>query len=156
MSHSLGIEVIAASKAEDAVRGADIVCEATHNQNEPAVQGQWIEKGTHVNSIGAVNAFDDELIKRSRVVLSEKSQVIRCIPPRAQFDAMLQNGTLTEEEVSIELSDVLVGREAGRRDSSQITLFFSSGSPMWDVAIANRLYQLARERGIGKEISVGD
>jgi ornithine cyclodeaminase/alanine dehydrogenase-like protein (mu-crystallin family) len=44
------VEVVAS--AEEAVRGADVVCLATTSR-EPVIQADWVRPGAHINAIGA-------------------------------------------------------------------------------------------------------
>jgi ornithine cyclodeaminase len=43
----------------------------------------------------------------------------------------------------------VTGRSAGRESASEVTLFESQGIAIEDVAIAERVYRLAVERGVG-------
>ena len=52
----------------------------------------------------------------------------------------------------VELTDVVCGRVPGRLDRDEITLFESHGLSAWDVATAVRVYDLARERGLGRDV----
>ncbi|MDQ3881246.1 MAG: ornithine cyclodeaminase family protein, partial [Chloroflexota bacterium] len=47
-----GADVVAASSAEEAVRGAHVVCCAT-TSSEPVLDAAWVAPGAHVNGIGA-------------------------------------------------------------------------------------------------------
>jgi len=49
----------------------------------------------------------------------------------------------------IELGDVVTGRSPGRVAGGEVTLFESQGIAIEDVAIAERVYRLAVERGVG-------
>ena len=56
----------------------------------------------------------------------------------------------------LELSDVLTGRVPGRTRPDQLTLYKNNaGQGVADVAIAARVYQRARERGLGFELPLG-
>src|SRR4030095_10326240 len=45
-----GVEI--AHSAEDAVRGADLICTTTASK-DPVLQGAWLAPGAHVNAVGA-------------------------------------------------------------------------------------------------------
>ena len=51
-----------------------------------------------------------------------------------------------------EISQIVAGKADGRKDAEEITLFKSIGIAEEDVATAARVYQLAREKGIGREV----
>jgi ornithine cyclodeaminase/alanine dehydrogenase-like protein (mu-crystallin family) len=151
MSESLGVTVLPANSAEEALHDADIVCAATAKVKEVAIRGEWIREGTHVSSIGLWDEVDDVLVQRSRLFVSDYPGVFHEQPPTRPYNAMLLAGTLREED-AVELTDLVLGTKPGRRDAKEITLFASAGWALWDVAIAARVYQLARERGIGQDI----
>lgn len=50
MTERTGIEVVAATGPEEAVRGADIVVSAT-NSTQPTLRGEWIAAGAHVTCV---------------------------------------------------------------------------------------------------------
>jgi len=46
----------------------------------------------------------------------------------------------------------VVDKAPGRTKDIQITLFKSSGIASWDLAVACKVYALAREQGLGREL----
>jgi ornithine cyclodeaminase/alanine dehydrogenase-like protein (mu-crystallin family) len=50
------------------------------------------------------------------------------------------------------LSDVVAGKASGRTSDSEVTLFKSNGIASWDLAVAMRVYALARQKGLGREL----
>ena len=51
-----------------------------------------------------------------------------------------------------ELQEVVSGEPSGRASSEDIVLFKSNGLAGVDVAIATKAVELARERGVGREL----
>src|SRR6266849_10381819 len=49
MSSRLGIDILAADSAKEAVQDADIVVAAT-TSSSPVIVGKWLRPGTHVNA----------------------------------------------------------------------------------------------------------
>jgi alanine dehydrogenase len=152
MSSILGVEVEPASSPEDAVRGQSIVITATTSR-EPVLQGAWIEPGTHLNVVGsnslAKAEVDVEAIKRAAVIAVDSIE-------QAKLEAgdllpALERGVICWEFVN-ELGRIVAGQVPGRKTPEDITLFKSNGIAIWDVATALRVYNLARERGIGRQM----
>src|SRR5262249_35769728 len=52
MEAKLGIEVIPAASAEDAVSGADVVVTMTTSR-DPVLEGRWLAPGMHLNAAGS-------------------------------------------------------------------------------------------------------
>jgi ornithine cyclodeaminase/alanine dehydrogenase-like protein (mu-crystallin family) len=58
------------------------------------------------------------------------------------------------EEKCQELHDVVAGNLPGRTSNDEIITCLVPASSMWDPAIASWAYELARAKGIGKEVSI--
>ena len=65
----------------------------------------------------------------------------------------LYTRALTRRE-EIRLGEVVAGLEPGRESVEEITLFKSVGLAVQDAATAARVYELAREAGVGAEIEI--
>lgn len=156
-------EVKPVSSAQAAMEGSDVVLTAT-NSNLPVFDGAWLEPGMHVTSImggniGLVKAgvaqtkrreLDDFSIKRSDViVVNSRDQVIQ--DEQGDLFDPVQAGFLTWDRIG-ELGDLLNGNFPGRSSAAQITLFKNNaGQGVADVAIASKVYRLARDKGLGIE-----
>jgi len=51
-----------------------------------------------------------------------------------------------------ELSELVAGKAPGRTNDAQITLFKSNGIASWDLAVAEKVYTLAKEKGLGRKL----
>jgi ornithine cyclodeaminase len=156
-------ELTPVSSAQAAIKGSDVVLTAT-NSNVPVFDGAWLEPGMHVTSImggniGLVKAgiaqtkrreLDDLAVKRSDViVVNSREQAIQ--DEQGDLFDPVQAGLLTWDRVG-ELGDLLNGRFPGRSSADQITLFKNNaGQGVADIAIASKVYSLARAKGIGIE-----
>ena len=63
----------------------------------------------------------------------------------------VENGVLDWLEVH-ELQEVVAGELQGRSADDDVVVFKSNGLAAWDVAAARRVVELARERGVGREL----
>jgi alanine dehydrogenase len=152
MSQKLGIPVYPASKPEEAVREMELVITATTSR-EPVFKGEWLQRGTHINAVGANfpqrQELDLETIRRCACVVvdsMEQSQIESGDLARAA-----EQGVFFWEDAR-ELGLVVVGDFPGREDASEITLFESHGIALEDVALAGRIYQAALEKKIGEPL----
>jgi alanine dehydrogenase len=156
MSAATGIEVVPVASAEEAVRGSDIISAAT-NTVDPVVQGRWLEEGMHVTSLVGGDGFlprkelDDEVITRAAlIVVGYKPQIF--IDRQAEFHERLERGIIKAEDLH-ELGDLLNGKCRGRIDDKEITLFKNNtGMGIQFAATARKMYEKAREKGIGSEL----
>jgi alanine dehydrogenase len=128
-----------------ALAGAQVIAVATNTgRSGPAFQGEWLEEpGVHINSIGStlpaqreidaeVWARCDRIVIDAALLLEESGDAI----------AAREAGTLSEHRVAL-LGDVVVGREAGRTDAAQRTMYKSVGSGVQDLALAILAYERA-------------
>src|SRR5947209_8970270 len=152
MSERLGIPVQPSPSAADAVRGADIVCTAT-TATQPVVSGADLAPATHINAIGANHAhkreLDDEAIASADVIVVDSVEQSR----QEAGDLIIAfHGDETCWTGVKKLSEVVAGKTAGRTSDSEVTLFKSNGIASWDLAAAMKVYAMAREKGLGKEL----
>jgi ornithine cyclodeaminase/alanine dehydrogenase-like protein (mu-crystallin family) len=130
----------------------DVVVTATTSR-DPVLRGEWLRDGALVCAIGANDPRAREL---DNVVLERATFV--CCDSREQ--ARLESGDLIEPvaggvldwlEVH-ELQEVVAGELRGREADADVVLFKSNGIAAWDVAIGVAALELARERGVGREV----
>jgi ornithine cyclodeaminase/alanine dehydrogenase-like protein (mu-crystallin family) len=152
MSARLKVPVKSAANAEEAVREADIVVTSTTSTN-PVVEGRWLKKGMHINAIGAnfpqKRELDAEAVKRCDVIAVDSREQSKLesgdlIHVFGQ-DAERWNGV-------VELADIVAVKAPGRTNAEQITLFKSNGIAIEDIVVAGQIYELARQKKIGREI----
>jgi ornithine cyclodeaminase len=130
-----GLPVVPTDDLEDAVREADIVSCATL-ATQPLVKGAWLKPGAHLDLVGAFNL---RMREADEVALGRASVFIDT--PAAKTEGgdvalSLKAGTLAEDEIRGDLSDLCRGRAEGRRDDREITLFKSVGTAIEDLAAA--------------------
>jgi ornithine cyclodeaminase len=165
MQKLVSCEVRPVATAEEAIAGSDVVLTAT-NSNVPVFSGEWLESGAHVTSImggnvGLVRAgvaaakrreLDDTTIGRSDLIVVNSKEQAMMDEQGDLFDPV-QAGLLCWENVA-ELGPLLNGAVPGRTSREQITLFKNNaGQGVADVALASKVYALARRNGIGTEFN---
>jgi ornithine cyclodeaminase/alanine dehydrogenase-like protein (mu-crystallin family) len=156
MSQETGIEVVPVASAEEAIRGSDIVTAAT-NTVDPVIQGKWVEDGMHLNSIVGGDGFlprkeldDEAVMKASLIVVGYKPQIF--LDKQAEFHDRLERGIVQAEDLH-ELGDLVNGNCRGRRDDKEITFFKNNtGMGIQFAATARKMYEKAKEKGIGTEL----
>ena len=156
MSAECKTEIVPVASAEEAIRGSNIVTAAT-NTVEPVVVGRWLEEGAHVNSIVGGDGYlprrelDDEAIKRAGlIVVGYKAQIF--LDRQAEFAERLDRGIVKPEDLH-ELGELLTGKCRGRKSEKEITLFKNNtGMGIQFAATARKIYEKARQKGIGTEL----
>ncbi|HUF41661.1 MAG TPA: ornithine cyclodeaminase family protein [Verrucomicrobiae bacterium] len=156
MSEETGIEVAPVASAEEAIRGSDIVTAAT-NTVDPVIQGKWVEEGMHLNSIVGGDGFlprkeldDEAVLKADLIVVGYKPQIF--LDRQAEFHDRLERGLVRADDLH-ELGELLNGKCRGRRDPKEITFFKNNtGMGIQFAATARKMYEKAKEKGIGTEL----
>ncbi|MEA3559466.1 MAG: ornithine cyclodeaminase family protein [Candidatus Thermoplasmatota archaeon] len=153
MSGKLGIPVTAVRNSEELL-DADIICTATSSPT-PIFDGSKVKEGVHINGIGShtpgARELDTAIVQRSLFIADSREG---CLSEAGDIMIPIQNGEITEDHIFAELGDVVTGKEQGRFDPSQITLFKSNGLAIQDTATAKLVFDKARKMGIGKEIDI--
>jgi ornithine cyclodeaminase/alanine dehydrogenase-like protein (mu-crystallin family) len=152
MSASLGIEVTASESGEACVKDVDVVITMT-STSRPVLEGDWLSPGTHINAAGANHwmrrELDGKAVGRADVVVTDdiEQAKLEC------GDLIYPNefGTIRWEQV-ISLSDVVAGVAKGRNSAEDITLFESQGLALQDLTTGMRIYNIAKERGLGQQL----
>lgn len=152
MSEKLGFPVEAVATSGEAVRGAHILCTATTASN-PVVSGADLAPGVHINAIGANHShkreLDEDAVKSADVIVVDSIEQSR--QEAGDLILAFQGDEICWTGVK-KLSDVVAGKISGRTSDSEVTLFKSNGIASWDLAAAIKVYALARERGLGREL----
>jgi alanine dehydrogenase len=146
----LGMNIVSVDSAEAAVSGADIVLAAVAS-SQPAVMGEWLRPGMHVNSVGTarptLREIDEDVLRRSDIITVDTRNGVF----NEAGDCVVAKSWL-RPDVANELSDLVCGRAPGRSSDDQITLFKSVGTAVQDISLAVKIYQNAIKLGLGHEL----
>jgi alanine dehydrogenase len=130
----------------------DIVVTITTSR-DPVLRGEWLRPGAVVCACGAntrgARELDNVVVQRAAFVCCDSKE--QAALESSDLLEPIELGTLDWLEVH-ELHEVVGGDEVGRQSDDDIVLFKSNGIAAWDVAIAARAVELARERGIGRTV----
>lgn len=119
---STGLKVVRCTSPEEAVAGAQIITTCTADkQCATILTDNMIGSGVHINAIGGDCPGKTEL---HRDILL-RSDIFVEYPPQTRVEGEIQQ--LDPDHPVIELWRVMTGKEPGRRDAQQITLFDSVG-----------------------------
>ena len=152
MAKRLGIPVHICSSAAEAVHGADIVSTAT-TASQPVVFGANLSPGAHINAIGANHAhkreLDDEAVASADIIVVDSVEQSR----QEAGDLIIAfHGDESCWTGVKKLSEIVAGKASGRTSDTEVTLFKSNGIASWDLAVAIKVYAMAREKGLGREL----
>jgi alanine dehydrogenase len=152
MSGRLGFPVKPAASAAEAVSGAHIICTAT-TAAQPVVHGEDLSEDVHINAIGANHAhkreLDDQAVAAADVIVVDSVEQSR----QEAGDLILAFQDDENCWASVKtLADIVAGKTTGKTSETEVTLFKSNGIASWDLATAAKVFALARQKGLGREL----
>jgi alanine dehydrogenase len=152
LSEKLRVQVQPCTSSSEAVRGADIVLTAT-TASQPVVSGADLATGSHINAIGANHAhkreLDDEAVASADVIVVDSVEQSR--QEAGDLIIAFHGDEICWTGVK-KLSEVVAGKTSGRTSDGEVTLFKSNGIASWDLAVAMKVYAMAREKKLGREL----
>ena len=146
LKDELAMPVRAASSAEDAMAGADIVVAAT-NSATPVVMNAWLKPATHVVGMGANAAnrreIDPDIVLRASLLVTD--DIAQAKMEAGEFIDLAKSSRLDWNQVK-SLHEIVTAPSIQRGDND-ITLFKSLGVGLEDVAVASVIYDRALASG---------
>ena len=135
------------------IESGDILVTAA-TATEPIIHGAEIKKGVYVAHLGD-NEVDEELILRAdKVVIDDWETDKHRMGDTMAY--MFRDGKIDDSRIDASVSDLVAGRKSGRDNDDQLTYTCNVGLGLYDVAIAARVYQYAKENGIGQKLKLWD
>ena len=154
MSAALGIEVLVAASAREAICEADIICAASSSRT-PVFADADLKPGVHINAVGsyqpAVQEIPAETVVRARVVVDHRESALA---ETGDLLIPIQQGLYCAEQIAAELGEVVNGSKPGRASATETTLFKSVGIAIQDLVAAVRAMENARALGIGTGVAL--
>lgn len=156
------MDIQAFDTAEKAVRGTELVVAAT-NSKVTVCRGEWIEKGMHLTGV-LPNEFDLQCYEKADYIvifnrLHGRDYTLRRGPEEEPLDIPPHAELLKSAP---EIADLVSEKVPGRMSDDQITIFANGGhgwghdgGPGYGIqfaAMANLIYDLAEERGVGRQL----
>lgn len=156
MSAQLGVSIEPVGTPQAAVADSDIVVVATNTTGKSdviAYYGEWMERGQHINSIGATGGHLREIdpvcfARAERIQVDSLAQVRE---ESGDSTAAIAAGTWSEAKF-VDMPSVVSGQVRAREDDEQITLFKSVGTGVQDVMAGFAVYERALQLGLGTQV----
>jgi len=154
MSERLKINVVPMDSPEDVPNQADIIVTMTKSET-PVLHGSWLKGPALIIGAGGNHWFEQEIDgavveAASLVVVDEREQA------KVEGGDILWaagHGLITWDKVE-NLGHVIVGRVPVPDPANNTILFESHGCAMTDVAIAAAAYDIAVQRGLGRQLEL--
>ncbi len=150
-----GVRLLVAQSPEEAIHNADIITAVT-TAKKPVFDGRLVKKGAHINGVGSYTPDMQEideytLLNADKVYVDTRDGVLN---ESGDFIIPMRANKCTQEIVTGELGEVILGKVPSRERGEEITFFKSVGSSVLDIVTAQRIYEKAVEKGVGQEIDL--
>ena len=135
---------------QQAMDGADILVTGTSAQ-APLLKAEWMKPGTFYSHIGG---WEDEyaVAKQCQKIVCDDWETVK---HRTQtLSRMYKDGELTDDDLHGNLVEIVAGEKAGRESDDERIYFNAVGLAYVDVAIANAMYERARDAGKGTKLAI--
>ena len=139
---------------EEAIGESDIITSVT-TARQATFKGQWVKEGCHINGVGSYTPemaeIDGDLILRAdKVYCDTKDAIIES----GDFVQIIEKGLFTEDQITGELGQLIMGNIKGRESDKEISFFETTGNAVLDIMVAKNIYDLAVEKKIGTTINI--
>jgi len=157
-SKRLNVEVKPVDTAEEAVRGSDVVNTLT-NALDPVIKTEWIEPGMFITTVKDSNELELATLDKADLVAANRPGPMWVRYPIGGFEGFPEHrkeywgaSPKVDWERMPLLGEIMVGRREGRKDDRQVIVLMVKGDGIQFGAVAYRVYELAKARGLGTEV----
>jgi alanine dehydrogenase len=162
MRRLVNARLIAVSSAQEAAKNADIVSLAT-NALDPFFPASWLQPGMHLTTVRPSEMMLEALLRCDRIAVSTREAAqLFTLPGQESAVPEFGKGDYGRKELEktaadwrdkAELSEIIAGKVKGRDKDSDVTCMLNHlGLGLQFSAAAARVYELAREKGLGREL----
>jgi ornithine cyclodeaminase len=145
------MEIEVVKNAEEAFQDADIISTATI-ASSPYVKPEWYKEGV----FHAESSFWDtppEALRVMDVIVVDDWYQVKHHGVDVSWRAV-RGGIIEESRITGNLGEIVVGKKKGRTDKKQRTFFNPIGLGIHDLSEAFRVFQNAKQMGIGKKMTL--
>lgn len=146
---------IACKSSNEAIDGADIITAVTVS-NDPVFDGKKVKRGCHINGVGSytpeMSEIDENIVLNAGKIIVDTME--GTISETGDFLKPMAKGTFKKEMITGELGDLVNGKCKGRESEDELTFFETTGSAVYDLVTGQKMYEMALEKKLGKEIEI--
>ena len=154
VTDQLGIRARSVETAEEAVRDADIVVEATRLETpQILIRDEWLTPHCLLVTYGWVMAIDPTTVRSaSKMVVDDWEQCCK----GGQLFPMIATGELTRERIHSEIGEIVAGTRTGRKPPDGRVVFWHRGFAISDIMLGTLVYERAHAGDVGQSLVLFD
>lgn len=146
MSDRFRITVEPVKTVAEAVRGMDIVVTSGPILKKPAppIEPDWLAPGAFASPVDFDSCWQGGALSQADKLATDDHDQMRYYRDQGYF--------VQTPEAYSDLGEIAAGRKPGRERDDERTIAINLGIALEDMVTARRIYDAARERGIGTEL----
>jgi ornithine cyclodeaminase/alanine dehydrogenase-like protein (mu-crystallin family) len=143
----VGAEIIICEDVESVAKGSDIVITATQRLERPLIKNDWFDKGCLGFGLEASRAWHGDAILCADKFITDDWEQTKYFREQGAFPDGLPT-------LYAELGRIVCGEKPGRENAEERILAINIGLALEDIIVASRVYEIAREKGLYKKLTL--
>ena len=149
------VKITAVKSSDEAVEDADIITTVTTSK-KPVFNAEKVKKNVHINGVGSYTPDmceipEEILVRADKIYVDTKDGAIN---ESGDLIQPIKKGLIKVEKVNGELGEVINGKIKGRENDEEMTFFKTTGTAVLDLVAAQKIYEVAKKKNIGKVIDL--
>ena len=154
-SKKFNVRIIAAESSDKAIENADIITTVTTSK-KPVFDANKVKKNVHINGVGSYTPDmqeipEDILVKANKIYVDTRDGAIN---ESGELITPIKKGLIKKEKINGELGEVINGQIKGRENDDEMTFFKTTGSAVLDLVAAQKIYEMAKTKGVGQIVDL--
>lgn len=147
-------EILPAKSSDEAIHDADLIITVTP-ATSPVFDGNKVKRGATVSCVGSyqpqMQEMDPVILKRASKIYFDSEEAV--LSEAGDILIPLAEGLITKDDFTGDIGEVLLEKVVGRESEDEIIVFKTVGIGAQDLVTAQKIYECALEKEIGKEWS---
>lgn len=148
-------EFVACMPMENRISEADIITAVTVS-GDPVFDADLVKEGCHINGVGS---YTPEMSEIPEKIVCNAGKIIvdtmdGTINETGDFLKPMAKGLFKKEMITGELGDLVDNKCKGRENDKELTFFETTGSAVFDLVTAEKIYELALQKKIGNFVEI--
>ncbi len=144
-------EIIPCKSVKEAVEGTDLVVTVTSSRVPVLDEVTLLDTANLVCSLGTYNELGEKLMRWfNKIIVDTREQT----KSEGALADLFAKGLISNGDIYAELGEILTKRKKGRTSDDEKILCVLTGLGCEDVVVANIVYKIAKEKGLGRKFKL--
>lgn len=147
-----GAQILPAATSDEAISDADLIVTVTP-ATSPVFDGSKVKAGATVSCVGSyqphMQEMDPVILERASKIYFDSEEAV--LSEAGDILIPLEDGTITKEDFTGDIGEVLMGKIGGRENDEEIIVFKTVGIGAQDLVTAQKIYERALKEKVGTQ-----